>query len=107
MINETMLKKLFSESAVFIEDKDVIPVYKAKEMFGTKIISKVTSWKSAGRYYNIYDNGEFGVRYITYTGFKLACTLKNMDEIHNIENHLCNDSNVIACSSLIGGVTPQ
>lgn len=104
MINESNLKKMFEESAILIGNADVVPLYKAKEIFGDNIISKVKN-NNSDRYWNGYGNGDFTVLYITYDGFKYAATLQNMNEIYKIENNLYNRVESQIYPSCIGGAS--
>lgn len=84
MLKEQEVRKMFDEEAVLIGADNVVPMYKAKELFGEKAA------EFAFRFNEFAYSGGFGIGYYTvmclkYKGFQIAATYCNVEEIREIE----------------------
>lgn len=84
MLKEQEVKEIFDKEAVLIGTKNVIPMYKAKELFGKKAAEFAYSLDKF-TYSGGFGIGDYTTRYLNYKGFQIAATYCNVEEIRRIE----------------------
>ena len=85
-LQEADLKPLFQKEAVFIGNKDVIPVERACRLLGKKATEHAKRMGRGGEYHNMYgvDAGSYQQEYLTYNGFKEAVSYYNISILREL-----------------------
>lgn len=83
MYTKEDIKKLFDKEKVLAGDKDVMPEYKAIEIFGKDAVEFAKKLEK-GRHSNQYGIGNFQFLYLYYSGVEIAATYVNICIIRDI-----------------------
>ena len=81
LLNSDHVKQLFEQEAVLTGSSDGVPAYRAVELFGSEAVQYAANPTNAGIYFNIFDKGDFQLRYLTFAGFRQAASYANVLEI--------------------------
>lgn len=79
MLNCQQVKDLFDKESILISSENVVPLYRVRELFGDNAVCFSRNVAKSG--FNMYGIGDFQLPYATLTGFQIAATYKNIDEI--------------------------
>ncbi len=82
MLKEKEVRRLFEEESIFIKNKDVIPDYAVKRLFGEKAYDFA---KNDRKHITGYGIGHFTMWGLTYEGFQIAATFYNVEKISMIK----------------------
>lgn len=86
MLNRTQVRNLFHKEAILINTRNVVPMYRAAEMFGEQAALFAYERGSVKGdqtdYGSLYGIGYFQLFYLTYRGFQAAATYVNIEEIY-------------------------
>lgn len=81
LLNSNHVKQLFEQEAVLIGSSEGVPAYRAVELFGSEAVQYAADPTNAGICFNIFDTGDFQLRYLTFAGFRQAASYANVLEI--------------------------
>ncbi len=78
ILNKLQADELFRREAVLIGRDDVIPEFKAVELFGEKAVSFA---KTGNGNWNAFGVSDFNLGYLYYTGFLAAVSFHNVEQM--------------------------
>ena len=81
MLNCAQVKALFEQEAILIGSQDVVPEYRATELFGKEAVGFVSRCSKTGNWFNCFGIGGFQLFYLTYAGFQQAASYANVQTI--------------------------
>lgn len=79
MLNKAKVTDLFEREAVLIGTSDAVPVYRVAELFGEKSANFGMGFPGKGS--NVFSADGDSIRYLTFRGFLMAATYKNINEM--------------------------
>ena len=82
MLNNNQVKELFEKEAVLIGSRDVVPLYRVRELFGDHAAGYLTITQDNSRY-RIFGVGDFQCPYVTVDGFQIAASFANVEAIRD------------------------
>lgn len=78
LLNKLQADELFRRESILIGRDDVIPTYKAVELFGEKAVCFAKGQKDN---WNAFGVGDFSLDYLNYTGFLQAVSYYNVEQL--------------------------
>lgn len=82
MLNSKQVKELFENEAVLIGSRDVVPLYRVRELFGDRAAGFVDG-KYEQKWSNLFGVGDFQLPYVTFEGFQYAASFANVEEVRD------------------------
>lgn len=79
ILNKEQVQDLFQKEAVLIGQFDVVPLYRATELFGDKAVEYAYGVKDSS---NCFGIGNYSLPYLTYKGFQLAASFRNVEIVY-------------------------
>lgn len=94
--NDAQVKSLFDREAILIGSRDVVPIYRVKQLFGEGAAQFV--WKPCENdLSNAFGIGNRNLGYVNYRGFQMAASYFNVEvvcrDIPEEEDMLISPSN--------------
>lgn len=81
VLSKVQVDALFRREAILISDKDMVPEYRAIELFGDEAVN--FACKNGSKYHNGFGVGDFTVMCLTYRGFQMAATYSNVQQLRD------------------------
>lgn len=84
MYTKDDVKKIFDEEKVLAGNRDVLPEYRAIEIFGKKAVDFAKRLGERGQNASQYGIGDFQFMYLYYSGVEVAATYVNICNVRDI-----------------------
>lgn len=91
------VEKIFNREKVLIGSKDVVPRYRAVEIFGKNAVNFSMRLSDRGSNGSEYGIGDYALHYLTRTGMEVAATYTN---ICNIKKMATGEGGATACTMI-------